>query len=86
MSKNSSDKESEVDLINENPLKLDHLFTTKLKDTESDLTLRKRSNEKIHENENIENLENSVLNINAEIMALKIIIKYEIYNLSKNIN
>ena len=54
MSEDSSDKESEADSINENPITFDHLFTPKLKDTESDLTQKKRLNEEIHENETIE--------------------------------
>ena len=62
MSEDSSDKESEADSIKENPIIFDHLFKPKLKDTEN----IKRSNEYIHENETIENLQNSVLNMNTK--------------------
>ena len=55
MFEDSSDKESEADSINKNPIIFDHLFTPKLKDTESDLTPKKRLNGEIHENETIEN-------------------------------
>ena len=61
MFEGSSYKESEADSINENPMIFDYLFTPKLKDTESDLTSKKCLNEKIHENETIENLQNSML-------------------------
>ena len=71
MVEDSSDKESEADSINETPIILDHLFTPKLKDTERDLTPKKRLNEEIHENETIENLQNSVLKMHAEITGLK---------------
>ena len=86
MFEDSSDKESEVDSINENPIIFDHLFTLKLKDTESDLTPKKRLNEEIHENETIENLQNSVLNMHAEIIALKSFVKEELYSLNKNVD
>ena len=86
MSEDSSGKESEADSINENPIIVDHLFTPKLRDTESDLTPKKRLNEEIHENETIENLQNSVLNMNAEIIALKNFVKEELYSLNKSKN
>ena len=62
----------------------DHLFTPKSKDTERDLTPKKRSNEEINENETIENLQNSVLSINAKVMALKSFVKDELYSPSKS--
>ena len=86
MSEGSSDKESEADLINENPIIFDHLFTPKLQETENDLTPKKRLNEEIYENETIENLQNSVLNANAEIIALKTFVKEELYILNKNVD
>ena len=69
-----------------NPVIYDHLFAPKLKDTESDLTPKKRLNEEIHENETIENLQNSVLNMNAETIALKRFVKEELYSLNKNVD
>ena len=85
VSEDSFDRESEVDSINENSIIFGHLFAQKLKDTERDLTPKKRSNEEIHENEIIENLQNSILNLNAEIRALKSFVKDEL-SLSKNID
>ena len=82
MSEDSSGKESEADSINENPIIVDHLFTPKLRDTESDLTPKKRLNEEVQENETIENLQHSVLNMNAEIIALKNFVKEELYSLN----
>ena len=82
----SFDQESEADSINENPIIFDHLFSPKLKDTESDLTTKKRSNKEIHENKTMENLQNSVLNMNAEMIALKSFVKEELCSLNKNIN
>ena len=81
----SSHKKSETDSINKSPIILDHLFTSILKDTESNLTLKKRWNEEVNENKTIENLRNFVININAEIMEIKSFIKYELYSFSKNI-
>ena len=49
---------------------------------QSNLIPKKRSNKEIHGNETIENLKNSVINVNAEIMAFKRFIKDEIYYLS----
>ena len=86
MSENSSGKESEADSINENPIIVDDLFTPKLRDTESDLTPKKRLNEEVQENETIENLQHSVLNMNAEIIALKNFVKEELYSLNKSKN
>ena len=42
LSEDSSDKESEADSIYKNPIIFDHLFTPKLKNIRSDLTLKKR--------------------------------------------
>ena len=86
MFEDSSDKESEVDSINENHAIFDHLFTPKLKNTESNLTPKKHLNEEIHENEIIENLQNSVLNMHAEIMALKSFVKEELHSPKGNPN
>lgn len=82
----SFDQESEADSINENPIIFDHLFTPKSKDTESNLTHKKLSNEKMHGNETIENLQSSVLNMNVEMMELKSFVKDELYSLSKNVD
>ena len=86
MSENSSDKESEADSINENPIIFEHLFTPKLKDTESDLTPKRPLYEEIMENETIENLQKSVFNMNAEIIALKRFVKEELRSLNKYVD
>ena len=80
------DKESEADSINETPIISDHLFTPKSKDINKDLIPKESSNEKIHENETIETLKNSILNMNAELMALKSFVMDELYGLNKNID
>ena len=77
----TSDKESDADSINETPIIFDHLFTPKSKDINKDLTPKESSNEKIHENETIETLKNSILNMNAELMALKSFVMDELYGL-----
>ena len=74
MTEDLSDDKSEADFANENPIIFEHILTPKLKETESDLTPKKCLNDEKHECETIENLKNSVLNINAEIRALKNII------------
>ena len=82
----TSDKESEADSINETPIIFDHLFTPKSKDINKDLTPKESSNEKIHKNGTTETLKNSILNMNAELMALKSFVMDELYGLNKNID
>ena len=84
VSEDSFDKKSEA--ISGNSITFNHLFPPKLKDTESDLTAKKPSNEEIHENEIIENQQNFVLNLNAEIIALKSFVRDELYSLIKSID
>ena len=84
MSEDSFDEESEA--ISGNSIIFNHLFPPKLKDTESDLTAKKRSNEGIYENEIIESQQNFVLNLNTEIIALKSFVKDELYSLIKDID
>ena len=71
MTENLSDNESEADSANENPIIYDNLLMPKPEEAESNLTPKKCLNDEKHEYETIENLKTSVLNINAEIMALK---------------
>ena len=84
VSEDSFDEESEA--ISGNSIIFNHLFPPKLKDTESDLTAKKRSNEGIYENEIIESQQNFVLNLNTEIIALKSFVKDELYSLIKDID
>ena len=84
MSEASSDKKSKADSINENPMIFDHLFMSKLKGTKSNLTPKKRLNHKKHKNETIKKIQNSFVNMNAEIIALKSFVKEELYGLNKS--